>query len=47
MAMMSFLEGNGICLACDENELIALGMGLADGSMEEDTVLQFIIEHSL
>lgn len=46
LAMLSFLESNGIRLECQDDELIALGLGLADGTMDENAVLHFIIEHS-
>ena len=46
LAMLSFLEGNGIKIECTDDELIALGLGLADGSIDENAVLHFIIEHS-
>lgn len=46
LAMLSFLESNGIWLECQDDELVALGLGLADGTMDENAVLHFIIEHS-
>jgi len=46
LAMLSFLEGNGIQLECNEEELIRLGLGLSDGTINEDEVLEFIIGHS-
>lgn len=44
--MVSFLEVNGIKLICTDAELIDLGLRLADGSLEEKALLDFIIEHS-
>ena len=46
LAMVSFLEVNGIKLICTDAELINLGLGLADGSLKERALLDFIIEHS-
>ncbi len=46
LAMVSFLEVNGIKLICTDAELIDLGLRLADGSIEEKALLDFIIEHS-
>jgi death-on-curing protein len=46
LAMMSFLEENGIELECGDGELITLGLKLADGTIGEDAVLDFIINHS-
>ena len=45
LAMLSFLEENGIRLECDDDELIKLGLGLADGTINESSVLDFIIGH--
>jgi len=44
--MMSFLEANGIFLNCSDGDLVKLGLGLADCSLDEGDVLDFIIEHS-
>lgn len=46
LAMLSFLENNGIRIKCDDSELIALGLSLADGTIDENAVLHFIIEHN-
>ncbi len=46
LAMVSFLEVNGIKLICIDAELIDLGLRLADGSIGEQALLDFIIEHS-
>lgn len=46
LAMLSFLEVNGMRLECDDDDLIALGLGVADGTLREPDVLNFIIEHS-
>ena len=46
LAMISFLELNGIKFVCTDDELIKIGLGLADGSLDEKILLDFIIEHS-
>lgn len=46
LAMISFLELNGIKLVCTDDELIKIGFGLAEGSVDEKTLLNFIIKHS-
>lgn len=46
LAMLSFLEENGIKLECTDDELVALGLQLADGTINERDVLNFIIEHN-
>ena len=45
LAMISFLEINGIKLICKDDELISIGFGLADGSIDEKKLLEFIINH--
>jgi death-on-curing protein len=46
LAMISFLELNGIRLICTDAELIKIGIGLADGSINEKTLLGFIVKHN-
>ena len=46
LAMISFLELNGIKLVCTDDELVKIGLGLADGSIGEKMLLDFIIGHS-
>ena len=45
-AMMVFLKINGLPLACTDNELETLGWGLADGSIAEQELIEWIISHS-
>ena len=45
-AMMVFLKINGIPLACTDKELETLGWGLADGSINEQELIEWIITHS-
>jgi len=46
LTMLTFLEINDIFLKCNDDKLIKLGLGLADGTIEEDAVLDFITMHS-
>jgi death-on-curing protein len=46
LAMMVFLKLNGLSLACADNELEMLGWGLADGSISEGGLIEWIISHS-
>ena len=45
LVMMSFLHINGIKIKCLDDELIALGLGLADGSINYENLLEWIITH--
>ncbi len=46
LAMLTFLEINGIQIACTDDELINLGLGIADGSINSKDLLGWIIDHS-
>ena len=46
LAMMVFLKINGLPLACTDNELETLGWGLADGSIDEPELIEWIVSHS-
>lgn len=46
LAMLVFLEINGIEIICTNEELIELGLGLADGRISYDELLNWIIEKS-
>ena len=46
LAMMVFLKMNGFTLVCTDNELETLGWGLADGSITETELLDWIVSHS-
>lgn len=46
LAMLVFLEMNGIEIICIDEELIELGLGVADGSLSDKDLLHWIIEHS-
>lgn len=46
LVMMTFLEINGIEIDCTDEELIILGLGLADGTINDIELLNWIINHS-
>jgi len=43
--MMSFLEMNGIRVRCTDDELIHIGLAIADGSMKYEELVDWILEH--
>ncbi|NLB79302.1 MAG: type II toxin-antitoxin system death-on-curing family toxin [Clostridiaceae bacterium] len=45
-AMLVFLEINGIEIKCTDDELVNLGLGIADGSINNKGLLDWIIDHS-
>jgi len=45
LAMLVTLEGNGINLDASDDDLIALGLGLAEGRLETDEVVAWIECH--
>ena len=44
--MLVFLELNGMEMECSEEELIALGLGIASGEIEEKDVDIWIVTHN-
>jgi death-on-curing protein len=46
LATLVFLEINGVEVTSTDNELIKLGLGLADGSVSDKDLLDWIIDHS-
>ncbi|GHV07164.1 death-on-curing protein [Spirochaetia bacterium] len=46
LAMLVFLDVNGIPVHCSNEELIKLGLELAEGSMDEAAVIDWIVERS-
>jgi len=46
LAMMVFLKMNGLQIICTDNELETLGWGLADGSISEAELLDWVVSHS-
>lgn len=43
--MLTFLELNGIDVSCTDEELIRIGLDLANGSMESDQLVKWIVTH--
>ncbi len=43
--MLVFLEMNGIRIRCSDEELVRVGLSVADGSMGYEKVLQWVMEH--
>lgn len=43
--MLTFLEVNGIQLECTNEEVITVGLAVADGSMGYDELLKWVISH--
>ena len=43
--MLSFLEMNGIRLACTDAELVHIGLSVADGSMRYEDLLRWVLDH--
>ena len=43
--MLSFLEMNGIKILCTDAELVHVGLSVADGSMDYESLLQWVREH--
>ena len=43
--MLAFLEMNGIRIRCTDEELVYVGLSVADGSMGYEEVLQWVTEH--
>ena len=43
--MMTFLEINGIPLRCSNDEIVRVGLAVADGSMSYEQLLAWIQEH--
>ena len=43
--MLTFLEVNGIRIECTDNELIELGLGIAEGEIDYEEILEWILNH--
>ena len=43
--MLTFLEVNGIRLECSDEELVYVGLSVADGSMSYEQLLAWVEEH--
>ncbi|MBQ6482606.1 MAG: type II toxin-antitoxin system death-on-curing family toxin [Anaerolineaceae bacterium] len=45
--MLSFLELNGIHIESTDEDVVSLGLGVADGSMEQKDILDWIHKHKM
>ena len=43
--MLSFLEMNGIRIRCTDDELVHIGLSVADGSMNYEELLAWVVDH--
>lgn len=43
--MLAFLEMNGIRLYCTDDELVKVGLSVAEGSMKYEELLAWVVEH--
>ena len=43
--MLAFLEMNGIPIQCTDEEIVAIGLALADGTMGYEQLLQWVRDH--
>ena len=46
LAMLVMLKVNGLELTCHNPDVIKIGLSLADGSMDEPALLQWVREHT-
>lgn len=45
MAMLAFLELNGVQIDCVDEQLIQIGLAVADGTMNDEQLLRWILDH--
>lgn len=45
--MLSFLELNGVHIEAADEDVVSLGLGVADGSMEQKDILDWIHKHKM
>ena len=45
--MLTFLEVNGIYLDCTNEEVAAVGLAVASGSMDYESLLEWVLEHRM
>lgn len=43
--MLTFLEVNGIKIKCSNEDIVTIGLALADGTMQYEELLKWIIAH--
>ena len=46
LSILVFLELNDLSVICTDDELISLGLGLADSSISEAELIEWIISHN-
>ena len=46
LVMMTFLELNEMPVECSDDELIKLGLGIANGTMQQEDICSWIVEHT-
>lgn len=46
LSMLTFLEINGVTVDCGNDDLIMLGQGLADGSIDDKQLEEWLLSHS-
>jgi death-on-curing protein len=46
LSMLVFLDINGLPVDCTDDDLVSLGLGLADSSITEPELIEWIISHS-
>ena len=46
LSMLVFLDINDLPVMCNDDELVTVGLGLADNSMTESELVEWIISHS-
>lgn len=45
--MLTFLEVDGIHLDCTNEDVVKIGLGVADGSMDYEAPLDWVMEHRI
>lgn len=46
LAMLTFLELNGIVIDCADEELVRIGLNVADGTMDDKTLRDWIVDQA-
>jgi death-on-curing protein len=44
--MLTFLAVNGLHISCTNDDIIAIGLGVADGSMSYEALLEWVRAHT-
>ena len=45
--MLTFLEMNGIRIQCSDKDLVDAGLSVADGKMDYEGLLQWVLDHRI